>query len=198
MLGQAQGELAILLLSGSDSTAEIEKRAIELLRLASEAGDVKASYNLGVLHAEGRAGLAQAKAHDLIRGAAEKGYPEAQNALSVWYEHGSTNVRQDARKAAQWGRKAAENGHVAAMHNLGLRLLRGDGVSVNEKEAISWFEKAADTGELESLVALGNLLVNRDDKKDALQCFLKAAEEGHFGAMFNTAVCYDAGLGTDP
>jgi TPR repeat protein len=205
---QAQGELGRLLYSGSDGVAEDLGRAIKLLEKASEQGYLRASYNLAVLIAEGKGApkyppkskAATSKSHELIRLAADKGLPDAQHALSTWYERGSDAVKQDARKAAQWGRKAAEGGYIGAMHNLGLRLQFGEGGErVNVGEAISWFAKAAAAGELESYVALGNAYLARDgqgDKEAAFDAFHKAAEGGHSIAMFNTAVCHDAAIGT--
>lgn len=60
----------------------------------------------------------------------------------------------EGEKAFAWYQKAAEAGNMAAMNQLGLAYLRGDGVEENKEFAREWFQKAADAGE-ES--AKGNL-----------------------------------------
>ena len=56
----------------------------------------------------------------------------------------------DLGKAAEWYRKAAEQGFVDAQANLGMMYYHGQGVSRDHKEAARWLQLAADRGDTES------------------------------------------------
>ena len=48
------------------------------------------------------------------------------------------------KKAIEWYKNAAEQGHANAQCNLGVMYYNGRGVDVNYKKAIEWYEKAAE------------------------------------------------------
>jgi TPR repeat protein len=81
----------------------------------------------------------------LIRIAAARGEPEAQNNLGVMYANGR-GVPQDYAEAVSWFRKAAEQGHASAQHNLGSMYLNGVGVRQNFDQSYAWFNLAAARG----------------------------------------------------
>ena len=110
-------------------------------------------------------------------------------------------IRQDDTEAANWYRKAAEQGVVGAQFNLGtmyvfgqwrvLKRLRGSGRK--------WFRKAADQGYVEAQYNLG--VSYRDgqgvaqDFQEALTWFAKAADRGYSAAQFSTGLMYSDGQG---
>jgi TPR repeat protein len=51
-------------------------------------------------------------------------------------------VARDFQMAAQWYRRAAEQGHAAAQNNLAHLYLNGEGVARDPREAQKWFERA--------------------------------------------------------
>lgn len=61
----------------------------------------------------------------------------------------------DYSNAFTWLEKAANNGHVKAMHKLGEYYTTGAGVKVNQEKAFYWFQKASDAGCTESPLCLG-------------------------------------------
>ena len=56
-------------------------------------------------------------------------------------------VPKDAGRAAQWYRKAAEQGHAAAQRNLGYAYRHGEGVPKDAAQAAQWYRKAAEQGD---------------------------------------------------
>ena len=53
---------------------------------------------------------------------------------------------QDYAQAAEWYRKAADQGFAGAQVNLGLLYANGQGVARDYAEALKWFRSAADRG----------------------------------------------------
>ena len=53
-------------------------------------------------------------------------------------------VRKNLRQAAEWYRKAAEQGHIDAYTNLGLMYANGLGVRLDFEMAAKWYRAAAD------------------------------------------------------
>jgi hypothetical protein len=68
---------------------------------------------------------------------------------------GRNGVRQDYREAAQWYRKAADQGVADAQGSLGHMYAYGQGVPQNYKEAARWFRLAADQGDAVAQFFLG-------------------------------------------
>lgn len=56
-------------------------------------------------------------------------------------------VRQDDAQAAQWFRKAAEQGVAKAQYNLGIAYESGRGVRQDSALAQEWYGKACDNGD---------------------------------------------------
>ena len=71
--------------------------------------------------------------------------PAHSSALGAMYG-GRPRVAASDQDAAQWYRKAAEQGHAEAQYNLAVRFLSGRGVARSDEEAFRWFRKAADQG----------------------------------------------------
>ena len=62
------------------------------------------------------------------------------------------------KKAAEWFRKAEEQGNVQAQSKLGLLYFTKQGVSQDNMKAAEWFEKAARQGDAKSQFYMGLLL----------------------------------------
>ena len=76
---------------------------------------------------------------------AAAGNPFAQCALGLIFENGS-GVKQNFSQAADWYRKAADQGFVDAEINLGAMYEHGHGVKQDYSQAVQWYRKAADQG----------------------------------------------------
>lgn len=78
--------------------------------------------------------------------------------------------------------KAAEEGNPAAQFNLGVILLKGEGLPEDHAEAAKWFREAAVQGVASAQYNLGLMLVKGKgvpkDEAEAMQWFSRAAEQG--------------------
>lgn len=94
---------------------------------------------------------------ELLKRAANGGYPAAQFYLSKMYEGGKNGVKVDMAEARRWSERAAHGGDPRAMHNLALYYFKGEGGPRNSTTAASWFRKAADMGLVDSQFNLAQL-----------------------------------------
>ena len=174
---------------GGRGVKKNNKAAARWLRLAAEGGHPAAQADLGFLHAQGRGvGAKDQKTarqwfgKSLAGGlaaAAERGDVFAQTSLGRMYASGAgcgkrrddaaarqkqgarqQCVEKDATRAAQWFRRAAEQGHGDAQGRLGLAFLTGSGVKRDERRAAEWLRRAADQGEAGAQFLLGQLYLH--------------------------------------
>jgi len=107
--------------------------------------------------------------------------------------------RKDYAQAAEWFRKAAEQGDVKGQYNLGLFYSDGKGVGQDYAQAAQWFRKAADQGLAQAQNNLGFLYQQGQgvpkDPAQAAQWFRKAADQGYTQAQKNLGLAYRDGLG---
>lgn len=96
---------------------------------------------------------------EILKYAAEHGESGAQFALGCYYNglnytkddswwSGTTidNKKLDPAKAAYWYSKAADQGNTAAMGNLGMAYIQGEGVNRNEQKGLGLIVSAAESG----------------------------------------------------
>ena len=96
---------------------------------------------------------------EILKYAAEQGESGAQFALGCYYNglnytkddswwSGTTidNKKIDPVKAAYWYSKAADQGNTAAMGNLGMAYIQGEGVNRNEQKGLGLIISAAESG----------------------------------------------------
>ncbi len=129
--------------------------ALNLWQAQAEAGDSRATYNIGVLFDQGQ-GVPEepARAALYFRHAAEAGHARAMSNYGRLLEQGR-GVPKDEAQAAYWFHKAAEAGLAEAQYNLGLMYERGRGVQKNERDAAAWYSRAAAGGQSAALERLG-------------------------------------------
>ncbi len=58
----------------------------------------------------------------------------------MWY------IKNKTISAAEWYKKAADQGHARAQYNLGMMYQHGEGVDQDDKAAVKWLTKAAEQG----------------------------------------------------
>lgn len=103
----------------------------------------------------------------------------------------------NAKTAYEYFLKAAEKGDASAMVAVGMRLLKSDAVTSDEKKGTEWLNKAIEAGNHAGWVALGDYQANvKEDPKAALVFFDKGAEAGHADCMLRAASFYMEGKGT--
>jgi TPR repeat protein len=83
----------------------------------------------------------------LIRVAAEKRYPSAEDTLGDLYR-GAIGVTKDDARALLLYPQAAEGGYAPAFSDGGRLYWDGIGTRVDHAEAVSWFKRGADHGDL--------------------------------------------------
>ena len=151
------------------------------LKLAAEAGNGDAEYELGARYSEGRAVPRDMKlAAQWLEKAADRGLAPAQYRLASLYEKG-IGVTQDKAKAKSLYTQSAEAGNPRAMHNLAVMLADGDGHPDYAGAAV-WFRKAANYGVHDSQYNLAILLARGLGVQQSLvqsyQWFAVAAAKG--------------------
>lgn len=72
---------------------------------------------------------------------AKRGSTSAMIQMSIYYDQGVV-VKQDAKQAALWLKRAAEAGHSWAQHHYGQRLIDGKGVTRDVEQGRVWIETA--------------------------------------------------------
>lgn len=105
-------------------------------------------------------------------------------------------------KAAEWYRKAAEQGLSEAQNNLGVMYKDGQGVKKDYQEAVRWFQLAARQGNVLAQSNLGWMYQRgrgvAQDYDSARYWYTQAAQQDHAAAQNNLGVMYRDGLGLLP
>jgi uncharacterized protein len=131
-------------------------------------------------------------------GWAGNGNAKAQWAVGILYASG-LGVQRDPQKAAEWYRKAAEQGLPVAEYELAAMYSSGDGVSQDHSEAAKWYRRSADRGFAWAQYRLAVYYMNgrgvRQDYDEAIKWYLEAAAEGAASAMHNLGWMYEKGKG---
>jgi TPR repeat protein len=134
-----------------------------------------------------------------LRQKADKGDPAAEFALGKRYETGS-GVESNLTEAANWFRKAAEQGHAHAQFFLSFYYLAGTGgVESNLCEAVKWCRKAAEQGFSDAQTGLGSCYAQgwcvQSNQNEAVKWYRKAAEQGELSGVISLGKCYVNGDG---
>ena len=101
--------------------------------------------------------------------------------------------------AADWFRKAAEQGYADSQYNLGVLYAEGKGVEQNKVTAGEWFAKAAIKGHPDAALDYGIMVFRGDgvkkDEKAGAQWLLISARRGNPVAQNRVARLYATGRG---
>ncbi len=131
---------------GSPDWPQDKERAVELYRIAGEAGLGRSWCAIGGLHAKGWLVESDpALAVELCRRGADMGDPDAQADLGGLYYTGAT-VPQDSAEARRWFRAASAGNHRNADFALGMIYADGDGVERDAEAAVRHWTRAHDLG----------------------------------------------------
>jgi TPR repeat protein/parvulin-like peptidyl-prolyl isomerase len=120
--------------------------------------------------------------------------------LGLAYSDG-VGVAEDAAQAANWWKKAAEQGLAGAQYLLGLAYSDGRGIEEDKSEALTWYEEAAEQGDASAEMALAYLYQNgggdsfEPDPAKALEWFRKAAGRDDPDAQLQLGNAYTRGDG---
>lgn len=126
------------------------------------------------------------QAIQLLTPLANQSNSQAQFRLGMMYYHGQ-GIPEDEKLAIYWLKKAAAQGHVESMFELGNAYLLGHQAAMlvpdPDREAALWYFQAASAGHAEAQYHLGLLFLAGkgvvDSRKEAMNWFRKAAAQGH-------------------
>ncbi len=181
------------------NTVHPQNDAQESLRQAATAGDATATYNLGLMYANGQ-GVRKddAEAARWFRTAANQGHADAKYVLASMQAREATPVpgREAASQSnVQALRQAATAGDAGAQFQLGLMYANGQGamgqgVRKDYAEAARWFRKAANQGHADAKYALASMqareagsVAGRETPRQGkfcAACGTRVGEEGRF------------------
>jgi TPR repeat protein len=135
-----------------------------------------AQYWIALMYGQGK-GLEKShdKAIQFLQMAASNGSPVAQFDLAELYNDGSGGMTVDKVRACQLFEKAAGQGYVKAMHNVGYCYQLGTGGKKDDSRAIEYYTKAAEGGSTRSQRNLG-ILFGQLGQAEKAYFWLRVAE----------------------
>ncbi|GET58675.1 kinase-like domain-containing protein [Rhizophagus irregularis DAOM 181602=DAOM 197198] len=105
----------------------------------------------------------------------------------------TTVLKKDLKKAFYWYEKAASNGNIIAIWNLGLCYENGIGVEKDYNEAFKLYKQLAEEGDLDGLAMLGYCysygIGTNINKQKAFELYQKSANLGDETAQYSIAKC---------
>ncbi|GHD05483.1 tetratricopeptide repeat protein [Tianweitania populi] len=170
-------------------------------RLAQD-GIARAQNNLGACYAEGL-GVPKDRQHagDLLRRSAEAGDPVGQRNYAAFHMQGVTGSDPDYAIAADYYRRAADQGDAPAQDMLSWMLLEGEIMPADPAEARRWAHEAAESGIASSMTRLGMLYHNAlgvdREPHQAVYWWSKGASAGDADAQAMLGAAYHMGAGTE-
>lgn len=207
---ESMNYLGYLLINGSEGVEQNVEEGLDWLRRAADAGDVKASSNLGWLYLQGEVVDRDVdRGVEMITKAAEAGLPVAESILGDLYRDG-LGVRQDSLAADSLYREAFERGLTDAGYKLyalnsekyatltpGEKVKEGKYYYLSSVPSVGvkLFYQAADEGDADALALLGDAYTRAVgvpyDYGLSLKYYVEAARAGHPSAMFVLAELLD-------
>jgi serine/threonine protein kinase/TPR repeat protein len=182
-LAKAQTNLGDMYFFGRGGLTRSYLDALSWYLKASQQDWPDAQYRLGYMYEKGLGtDKDMAKAVQLYRSAADRGYAEAQNLLGTLYATGTAGLAQDDKQALAWYQKATDQGFAKAEKNLGDMYFFGRGVERDYKQAMAWYAKAADQDFADAQFRLGFMyekgLGVTQSNQDAIDQYKKAVRNG--------------------
>ena len=142
-----------------------DDRAKQLLGMAAADGDALSTMWVARVYSTGRMGYPADKpyAQSLaalviadVEALAGAGVSEAQFLMGTAFAEALGKDRDDGA-AAEWYRRAADNGHVLAAHNMGNIHYSGTGVEQDDALAVYWWMQSAKAGDAIPQFRLGQM-----------------------------------------
>ena len=168
-------------------------RTIRDLVKKAKSGCGEAAWEIAAHYCHGTGGVGKNDelARQWLTRAAELGDADAQCSLGVYL---ANEGEYDA--ARKWFERAAAQGHIGAMYDLGNVYDQGHGVELNKATAAEWFRKAALKGFAVAQNSYGYYLsFDMGEHVEAMTWFEKAAAQGNVQAMRLVGMNYGFGLG---
>lgn len=138
------------------------QQGLILLRRALENNYVPAMYTMAMLYSGKTTCLKgnNQKSEEYYLKAAENGFPQAMNNLSVLYE--DKNVEESKEKSLYWLKKAAKTGVMKAQIRYGFKHYDGEWIKRDKELAYKWWQDASNQNNAYAMFLVGYMLVNGD------------------------------------
>jgi len=192
--------------AGIDLISVDNKKAIELLTPAAEAGNVNYQYLLAVIYATEAERTKKAanyeKALYWYKECAALGHPKAQFEVGQYYKLAPGDIPHDLNEAIRWYEMAAANplSMGDAENELAVMYESGKGKPKDEKKAFRYYLQGAQRGNVlaQQSVAIYYFRgkIGAPDIKEAMKWITRAAEQGHAKSQLNLAKAYMKGYVT--
>ena len=190
----AMAMLGVIYQKGLGVTADLNK-AVDWFAEAGEKGDVGAQYTLAEIYLDGALGEPDTERgrYWLLQAAAQH-KPEAEHRLGLM---DASERPPNWMGAAEWFRRAAEQGYANAQYNLGVLYAEGKGVEASKVTAGEWFAKAAVQGHRDAALDYGIMVFRGDgvkkDEKVGAEWLMVSARRGNPVAQNRVARLYATG-----
>lgn len=192
---QAQNTIGFMYLMGKGVPKDKDKAKYWLMS-AAEAGNAEAMYHIADAYFRGINGVRQdpKEAMKWYELSAESGYPEAQHDLAVIY---MSDRRPDFKRSAMLFAKAADQGEVDSIYQLGMLYAYGQGIKRDPDKAVMLLTEACDKGHSQAMFDYANMRfegqVLEQDLSEAAKWFGKASEQYNATAQYCLACMYGNG-----
>jgi tetratricopeptide (TPR) repeat protein len=128
---------------------------------------------------------------------AQNAVPAAQFKIAQYFARGQV-VDKDEKEALTWYKKAALNGHVESMFQVGIAYEKGLGDTINSETAEEFYLQATAGKHEKAMFRLGLLYNIKKFYDKSLQYFTQVAQEfGNLDACYFVATAYFKGRGTN-
>lgn len=165
------------------------------LREAAEQGDHQSQKDLALAYINGDGIFKnERKGTQLMQTHAEAGNAEAQAQWAYFLDTGKHRIKKDKRKALEWYRAAARQGHAHAQYAVGF-------YEKDKREAARWYKLAAEQNHTSAQFSLAKMLAEGDgvpkDLAAAKEWMKKSADRGYKRARtwienWEAATAFDA------
>jgi TPR repeat protein len=188
-------------ISFGDVSSEDKSRAVNLYKIAADAGHREAAFELGKMYQTGKGVTANSpRAITYFELAAMQGHELAQLELGFAFSLGEL-AQGDYAKSFAFFKRAADQGNAKAQFNIADFYFEGTGVAQNKVEAAKFYALAADQGDDNAQVQLGGMYFRgegvKQDKAEAARLFKLAADQHNAIAQYALGVMHFKGDGVN-
>ena len=200
---EAMTLMAEMLMRGQGGARD-ELKARDYMLKAHEAGNTRATYNLGQMYLNGNlVNKDETKGVALVRQSAEQHYAQAQAVLGSWVAGGRYGFAKDEVTALAWFQAAAAQNNAFAMGWLGSFYEEGKGgLTMDKLVALDWYKKGGERGYAFAMEAAGRMYALgrgiSPDGAESLRWFKRAVAAGYVSSYSWIGSVYDFGRGGVP
>jgi hypothetical protein len=199
-LPEAMAYLGEMLMRGQGGTRD-ELKARDYITRAQAAGNLRATYQLGLMTLEGNLVTRDAaKGVALIKQAGDQAYAPAQALMGIWIASGAQGYAKDEAVALSWFKQAADQKDPTGMYWLGYFAETAlGGVPQDNLQALDQYKRASELGHAEATAAVGRFYALGKgvaaDGPEALKWLQRGVTVGSSSAYLWMGSVYEFGRG---